>query len=59
MRIWQPTPLLMPGESHRQRSVAGCGPRGCKESDTLKQLGFRNVIDMKEPEATHDLWLVF
>ena len=25
-RIWQPTPLFLPGESHRQRSLAGCSP---------------------------------
>ena len=30
-RIWQPTPILLPGESHRQRSLAGyrsCGVKG-------------------------------
>ena len=30
-RKWQPTPVFMPGESHRQRSLAGYSPRGCKE----------------------------
>ena len=29
----QPTPVFLPGESHRQRSLAGSGPWGCKESD--------------------------
>ena len=29
MRAWQPTPEFLPGESHRQRSLAG----RCKESD--------------------------
>ena len=24
------------GESHGQRSLAGCGPQGCKESDTAE-----------------------
>ena len=32
-RKWQPKPVLFPGESHGQRSLAGCGPKGCKESD--------------------------
>ena len=32
-RAWQPTPVLFPGESHGQRSLAGCSPRGHKESD--------------------------
>ena len=26
--------LLLPGESHGQRSLAGYSPWGCKESDT-------------------------
>ena len=32
-RVWQPTPVFLPGESHRQRSLAGYSPRGRKESD--------------------------
>ena len=27
-RKWQPTPVLLPGESHGQRSLAGYSPRG-------------------------------
>ena len=27
-RKWQPTPVFLPGESHRQRSLAGCSPWG-------------------------------
>ena len=33
-RTWQPTPVFVPGESHGQRSLAGCSPQGHKESDT-------------------------
>ena len=33
-RAWQPTPVFLPGESHGQRGLAGCSPRGRKESDT-------------------------
>ena len=29
-----PTPVLLPGKSHGWRSLVGCSPRGCKESDT-------------------------
>ena len=29
-RKWQPTPVFLPGESHRQRSLAGYSPRVCK-----------------------------
>ena len=25
-RKWQPTPVFLPGKSHRQRSLAGCSP---------------------------------
>ena len=32
-RAWQPAPVLLPGESHGQRSLAGCSPQGCTESD--------------------------
>ena len=30
----QPTPVLLPGKSHGQRSLAGYNPWGRKESDT-------------------------
>ena len=33
-RKWQPTPVFLPGESHRQRSLAGYSPWGHKELDT-------------------------
>ena len=32
-RAWQPTPGFLLGKSHGQRSLAGYGPWGCKESD--------------------------
>ena len=32
-RVWQPTPVFLPGESHGQRSLEGCGSYGHKESD--------------------------
>ena len=34
-RKWQPTPVLLPGKSHEQRSLVGYSPWGHKESDTL------------------------
>ena len=37
---WHPTPVLLPGESHGQRSMVGYSPWGCKESDTTEQLHF-------------------
>ena len=35
-REWQPTPVLLPGESRRQRDLAGFSPQGHKESDTTE-----------------------
>ena len=35
-----PTPALLPGKSHGQRSLEGCSPWGRKESDTTKRLPF-------------------
>ena len=32
-RAWQPTPVFLPRESHGQRSLVGCSPRGHKELD--------------------------
>ena len=31
-----PTPVFLPGDSHGQRSLAGCRPRGHIESDTTE-----------------------
>ena len=35
---WQPTPVFLPEESHRQRSLVGYSLWGCKESDMTEQL---------------------
>jgi len=32
-RLWQPTPVFLPGESHGQRSMAGYDPQNHKEPD--------------------------
>ena len=37
-RKWQPTPVFLPGELHRQKNLAGYTAWGCKESDTTEQL---------------------
>ena len=38
VRAWQPTPVLVPEESHGQRSLVGYSPWGCKSQTRLKQL---------------------
>ena len=35
-RVWQPTPVFLPGGSLGQRSLAGYSPKGHKESDTTE-----------------------
>ena len=37
-RKWQPTPVFLPGKSHGQRSLVGCSPWGCEESDRTERL---------------------
>ena len=32
-KAWQLTLVFLPGQFHGQRSLAGCSPQGCKESD--------------------------
>ena len=35
-RNWHHTPVFLPGESHRQRSLASYSSQGCKDSDTTE-----------------------
>ena len=39
-RQWHPTPVSLPGKSHGRRSLVGCSPWGCYESDTTERLNF-------------------
>ena len=39
-RQWHPTPVLLPGKSHRRRSLVGCSPWGHEESDMTERLHF-------------------
>ena len=39
-RQWHPTPVLLPGKSHGWRSLVGCSPWDCEESDTTERLHF-------------------
>ena len=39
-RKWQPTPGLLSGKSHGERSLVGYSPWGRKELDTTEQLTF-------------------
>ena len=35
-RTWQPTPVLLPGKSHEQRSLVGNSSQGCTELNTTE-----------------------
>ena len=37
-RKWQPTPVFLPGKSHRQGNLVGYNPWGCKESDMTEAI---------------------
>ena len=37
---WHPTPVLLPGKSHGWRSLVGCSPWECEESDRTERLHF-------------------
>ena len=39
-RQWHPTPILLPGKSHGERSLVGCSPWGRKESDRTERFHF-------------------
>ena len=53
-RAW-PTPVFLPGESHRQRSMEGYSPWGCKESDTTEWLSIYD-ISPSLPDLLHSVW---
>ena len=49
-----PYSSTLPGESHGWRSLVGCSPWGCKESDTTERLHFTFHFHALEKEmATH------
>ena len=53
-RKWQPTPVLLSGKSHGQRSLVGCSSWGREESDTTERLHFHYSLHALGKEmATH------
>ena len=48
-RAWQPPPVLLPGESHGQRSLAGYSPWGHTESDTTGWLSSSSQLQTASP----------
>ena len=48
---WHPTPVLLPGKSHGQRSLVGYSPWGREELDMTKQLYFTLPCDSAGEES--------
>ena len=70
-RKWQPIPVFLPGKSHRQRSLAGCSPRGhrvghdwsswvwaCSWSVKLGEI-WRSCLHLNLPHWGNSLFLFF
>ena len=55
-RQWHPTPVLLHGKSHRQRSLVGCSPWGCYESDTTERLPFHFSLSRIGEGNGNPLW---
>ena len=59
-REWLPTPVLLLGESHGQRSLAGYSPWDHTESDTMEQPSARACARARAHTHTHEtLWLLW
>ena len=43
-RQWHPTPVLLPGKSHGQRSLVGRSPWGREESDMTERLHLHSSL---------------
>ena len=53
---WQPTPVLLAGKFHGQRSLVGYSPWGHKESDTTEQLHSLHFKESADTSASHTTW---
>ena len=56
MKIWQSTPVFLPGKSHGQRSLVGYSLWGRKESDTTKWLTHTHLRKNKKYAIESALW---
>ena len=58
IRKWQPTPIFLPGKSHKQRSLVGYSPWDCKTvghvlvSKTTANLGVSDSADLEQGQRT-------
>ena len=54
----QPTPVLLPGKSHGQRSLAGYSPWGCKESDTTEHTCKLSLYSLSVAISWNSAWSI-
>ena len=51
---WHPTPVILPGKPHGQRSLEGCSPWGREELDMTERLHFQFSLScIGEGNGTH------
>ena len=50
-RKWQPTPVFLPGESHKQRSLVGWCPWGCRVGHDWSDFACKHALEKEM--ATH------
>ena len=58
-RKWQPTPVLLPGESQERGSLVGCHLWGRTESDTTEATQQQQQQESTLPEFTLSVTLSF
>ena len=51
-REWLPTPVILPGEFHGQRSLVGYSPQGHKKLDMIEQLKLSPVLSRQSLGTT-------
>ena len=54
-RAWLPTPVCLPGDSHGQRSLAGCSPRGHNWSDMTERLTLSPILCCSVAQSFHSV----
>ena len=57
-RRWHPTPALLPGKSHGQRSLVAYSSCGCQESDTTEWFHFHALEKEMAPHSSVLAWRI-
>ena len=57
-RAWRPTPVVLPGESHGQRSLVGYSPKCCKELDLTEAIQHAHTQYLVMLSSFSCLWAI-